>query len=179
MLMNEFICAVHENAVKHGFWDDRDSHTIEEILALVHAEWSEALEEYRANRPMVWYKVGDDCCTCEKRIFSNTKLCRALTCTASHKPEGRITPAHAGKSVDIAGGRRKPPDHPRPRGEKTRLKALVPAIPGSPPPMRGKAKLRLCFLYGKDHPRTRGERLKPSKNMIAHGLTNVNKEERR
>ena len=98
MLMNEFIVDVHENAVKHGFWDDRDSHTIDEILALVHAEWSEALEEYRANRPMVWYKVGDDCCTCEKRIFSNAKLCKAMTCTANHKPEGRITPAHAGKS---------------------------------------------------------------------------------
>lgn len=88
MLLNEFIVDVHENAVKHGFWDDRDSHTIEEILALVHAEWSEALEEYRANRPMVWYKVGDDCCTCEKRIFSNAKLCKAMTCTANHKPEG-------------------------------------------------------------------------------------------
>ena len=70
-------------------------------------------------------------------------------------------------------------DHPRPCGEKHSSHFGAFQQAGSPPPMRGKAKLRLCFLYGKDHPRTRGERLKPSKNMIAHGLTNVNKEERR
>ena len=37
---------IHKNAVDHGWWDgERD---IDEIYALIHSEWSEALEEARA-----------------------------------------------------------------------------------------------------------------------------------
>ena len=39
---------VHENAVKHGFWDGERS--IAECLALIHSEVSEALEADRENR---------------------------------------------------------------------------------------------------------------------------------
>lgn len=50
---------VHENAVAHGWWEtERDYH---ELLALIHSEWSEALEEYRADRKMVWFH----CCECD------------------------------------------------------------------------------------------------------------------
>lgn len=53
---NKFAEEVHANAVSHGWWDeDRDKY---EIVALIHSEWSEALEEYREGRPMVWY--GED-----------------------------------------------------------------------------------------------------------------------
>jgi len=48
---------VHENAVAHGWWEtERDDH---ELLALIHSEWSEALEEFRAGRPMIWFECAD------------------------------------------------------------------------------------------------------------------------
>ena len=43
---------IHENAVAHGWWDE--PRNLLEIVALCHSELSEAVEEYRAGRPMVW-----------------------------------------------------------------------------------------------------------------------------
>lgn len=44
---------IHKNAVAHGWWEgERDT---SEVKALIHSEWSEALEEARAGRPMEWY----------------------------------------------------------------------------------------------------------------------------
>lgn len=59
MKFGEFAKGVHQNAVDHGWYDAERG--VSEIFALIHSEWSEALEEYRAGRPMEWYH----CCECE------------------------------------------------------------------------------------------------------------------
>lgn len=56
MDLNKFAKEAYENAVAHGFWDEE--RPVEETMALVHSEWSEALEEYRNKRDMVYYNPG-------------------------------------------------------------------------------------------------------------------------
>lgn len=58
--LNKFAVEVHENSSTHGWWETERS--IGEVLALIHSEWSEALEEYRAGRGMVWFH----CCEVDK-----------------------------------------------------------------------------------------------------------------
>lgn len=53
---------VHKNAVGHGWWDPAPS--FGQVIALCHAELSEALEEYRSGRPLEWYACGVNKAVC-------------------------------------------------------------------------------------------------------------------
>ncbi|WP_339245232.1 hypothetical protein [Paenibacillus sp. FSL F4-0243] len=56
MSINELVKAAHENAVNKGWWNEDRS--FGEIIALIHSEASEALEDYRnGSKPdEVWYQ---------------------------------------------------------------------------------------------------------------------------
>jgi len=58
MTLGEVAREIHENAKAHGWWDEERETA--EIYALIHSEWSEALEEYRAGRPDRWFYCLDE-----------------------------------------------------------------------------------------------------------------------
>ncbi len=74
MYLNELAKQIHENAKAHGWWDEEP--TFGEIIALCHSELSEALEEYRNKKPMVYFE--------EDNRFDAT----AMKEWRSKKPEG-------------------------------------------------------------------------------------------
>lgn len=82
---------IHENAVAHGWWEGERE--IDEIYALIHSEWSEALEEARAGRPDRWYgcKIFGESVACsgEEMCSKAIKVNYAHPCLhMTTKPEG-------------------------------------------------------------------------------------------
>lgn len=122
--LNEFAKEVHAVSVEHGWWEGEENNDIDTKLALIHAEWSEALEEYRANRPLVWF----ECMTTKAPCDADSERCSCWCdgeCVADDrgsKPEGiaieltdgviRILDLMAAKDMDfeqvgnIVGGKR-------------------------------------------------------------------------
>lgn len=89
MNIMDMVNNVHENAVNHGWWETE--RPMAETLSLIISEWSEALEEYRAGRPMVWHACKNDarnedvipCEQCPDCHFKKYE-CKAI----DPKPEG-------------------------------------------------------------------------------------------
>ena len=89
-----------------------------------------------------------------------------MRCCACRQP--RITPAYAGKRVDLANTGKCPRDHPRVCGEKFRGARFRDRRMGSPPRMRGKATSS-CFwqLLRGDHPRVCGEKMEARTRSVS------------
>lgn len=80
IVLNDFAAEVHKNAVAHGWWDKE--RTLPEVLMLCVSELSEALEEYRSNRPNLYCTEYDE---------DHCEPCAALCETCANngsKPQG-------------------------------------------------------------------------------------------
>lgn len=77
-MLNKLRDEIHQNAVSHGWWNEERS--FGEIIALCHSELSEALEEYRNNKPMMYASCSE--------CGANVTVMELNCCRKPMKPEG-------------------------------------------------------------------------------------------
>lgn len=70
--LNALVADIHQNAVAHGWWEEE--RTFGDILSLCHSELSEALEEYRNGKPMVYYHDDDNNESTDLSTYDGSKL---------------------------------------------------------------------------------------------------------
>lgn len=84
--LNALAADIHKNAVEHGWYEK--PREIPEVIALMHAELSEALEAYRNGEPMVYAKTpGNVCVGCDNAECDCEDLRDTPRCSVA-KPEG-------------------------------------------------------------------------------------------
>lgn len=85
MTVNEFAQDVHKNAVAHGWYDAPI--TFPEVAVMIHAEISEAVEEWRSGNPVIY---GTCALSPENCKFS--KICDNVGHPSGADTEGNCKP---------------------------------------------------------------------------------------
>lgn len=70
--LNALVSDIHQNAVAHGWWEEE--HAFGDILSLCHSELSEALEQFRDGKPMVYYYDDDNNESTDLSTYDGSKL---------------------------------------------------------------------------------------------------------